>query len=66
MRNTLLILGVLLLLSVVLWFVFRNQILNYAWNKASTKLEKKGYQLQCKSKSFTGFSSIHFSDIKLD
>lgn len=55
----------ILILGTVLFFIFRNQLLNSAWDKAVKKFEKKGYSLACENKSFTGFLGVEFSHISL-
>jgi len=57
--------GSFLLLIGVLWFVFRNQILQMVWEKAVTKTEKKGYTLTCSEKGFSGIFTVGFDSLHL-
>lgn len=53
---------VLLFLS---WFIFRINILNYVWHKAEVKFERKGYNLACSKKGFTGLFTVKLTDLTL-
>ncbi len=57
--------AILLLVGMAAWFLFRNKILDYAWNKAVKNLEEKGYVLQCKDKTFSGVFTASFDHISL-
>ncbi len=57
--------GIGIVLGLTGWMVFRNKILNYAWDKATNKLETKGYLLQCETKGFSGLFTTSFTKIKL-
>lgn len=54
-----------LMLMLVLWFAFRNQILQMAWEKAVAKTAKKGYTLTCADKGFSGIFTVGFDSLHL-
>ncbi|MBS3913941.1 MAG: transglycosylase domain-containing protein [Bacteroidetes bacterium] len=65
LKISVIVLGILIAVSIAGWFVFRGQILNMAWNKAADKLKSKGYALQCSTKEFQGFFTVHVADLSL-
>ena len=54
-----------LMLMMLLWFAFRNQILSMAWEKAVAKTAKKGYTLTCAGKGFSGIFTVGFDSLYL-
>jgi hypothetical protein len=54
-----------LMLMMLLWFAFRNQILQMAWEKAIAKTAKKGYTLTCSNKGFSGIFTVSFDSLHL-
>ncbi|MEK0421940.1 MAG: hypothetical protein RLZZ161_1791 [Bacteroidota bacterium] len=65
LRITAYAIGSALLLVMILWFSFRNQILQMAWEKAVDKTGKKGYTLTCTDKSFSGIFTVGFDSLHL-
>jgi hypothetical protein len=65
LKRTAYISGSLLLLMLVLWFAFRNRILQTAWDKAVSKTATKGYTLSCAKKEFTGIFTVGFDSLLL-
>jgi hypothetical protein len=59
------IFGTFLVIMLVLWFAFRNQILQMAWEKAVAKTEKKGFTLTCSNKGFSGVFTVGFDSLHL-
>ncbi|MFM7765347.1 MAG: hypothetical protein ACKO6I_06760, partial [Sphingomonadales bacterium] len=59
------IFGTFLVIMLVLWFAFRNQILQMAWEKAVAKTEKKGFTLTCSHKGFSGVFTVGFDSLHL-
>jgi hypothetical protein len=57
--------GSAVLLVMIVWFAFRNQILQMAWEKAVDKTGKKGYTLTCTDKSFSGIFTVGFDSLHL-
>ncbi|MBL7812223.1 MAG: transglycosylase domain-containing protein [Bacteroidetes bacterium] len=68
-RKTLKWTGISVLILTILflagWFLFRGQILNYAWNKAARKVQEKGYLLQCSQKGFSGVFTAEIQNLTL-
>lgn len=59
------ILGVALVLFMAIWFIFRNKLLDYAWEKAVAKMANKGYALSCSNKGFEGIFTAAFDNLSV-
>lgn len=51
---------------LIVWLSFRGILLNWAFNKAVVKLEKKGYSLTCNEKGFTWLFGVHLKGLSLN
>jgi hypothetical protein len=60
------IVGITLTVLLVAWIALRGLLLNWAFDKAVAKLDRKGYTLQCESKGFTYLFGVEFKGLSLN
>jgi len=60
------IMGISLTVLLVAWIALRGLLLNWAFDKAVAKLDRKGYTLQCESKGFTYLFGVEFQGLSLN
>ncbi|MBM3438900.1 MAG: hypothetical protein FJX91_07190 [Bacteroidetes bacterium] len=65
-KKTAWISGVTLTVLLVAWIALRGLLLNWAFDKAVAKLDRKGYNLQCESKGFTYLFGVEFQGLSLN
>jgi len=65
-KKTAWITGVTLTVLLVAWIALRGLLLNWAFDKAVAKLDRKGYNLQCESKGFTYLFGVEFQGLSLN
>ena len=58
--------GIGFAIFLIVWISCRGLLLNWAFNKAVVKLEKKGYSLTCKEKGFTWLFGVHLKGLALN
>lgn len=64
-KKTASIAGIVLTILLLGWLAFRGMLLEWAFEKAVTKLDKKGYALQCESKGFTYLFGVELKGLSL-
>ncbi len=54
-----------MVLTLVIWFLFRGPILQWGWKKAQDKLAHKGYSLTSKEIGFSGLFTVQLQQVSL-
>ena len=57
--------GITLTILLVVWIALRGFLLNWAFDKAVAKLDRKGYTLQCEDKGFTYLFGVQLQGLSL-
>ena len=57
--------GITLTILLVVWIALRGFLLNWAFDKAVAKLDRKGYTLQCEDKGFTYLLGVQLRGLSL-
>jgi len=57
--------GITLTILLVVWIALRGFLLNWAFDKAVAKLDRKGYTLQCEDKGFTYLFGVQLRGLSL-
>ena len=57
--------GITLTVLLVAWIALRGMLLNWAFDKAVAKLDRKGYTLECKDKGFTYLFGVQLQGLSL-
>jgi len=58
--------GIALTVLLVAWIALRGFLLNWAFDKAVAKLDRKGYTLQCEDKGFTYLFGVRLQGLSLN
>lgn len=58
--------GITLTVLLVAWIALRGFLLNWAFDKAVAKLDRKGYTLQCEDKGFTYLFGVRLQGLSLN
>jgi len=58
--------GIAFAIFLIVWLSCRGFLLNWAFNKAVVKLDKKGYTLTCQEKGFTWLFGVHLKGLILN
>ena len=65
-KKTVWIGGITLTVLLVAWIALRGFLLNWAFDKAVAKLDRKGYTLQCEDKGFTYLFGVRLQGLSLN